>query len=268
MGRWLIVGVLAAAALGGALMMDKGTQPSTFVSFDGTELCYYDNGGDGRPVILLHGLIVDSDMTFGLSAYASSGRRSILLDARGHGCSEKPHDPSAYADRAMARDVLALISHLGLPSTDLLGYSLGGYTALEAALVDDSRLGSIIIGGVGSDEGDEQWFRDRAPELMSDTNEGGESFYRNFADEVGADRKAIAAWFAGADLPQIRETDDLSAIEAQVFILNASQDPDPSALAARLENAEYAQFEGDHVSVLQNPDFVRRIEQILRDSSR
>lgn len=265
----VLAGAVALTGLGLGLtlaVMASFEQPAqTYRSFDGTELCYFDQG-QGRPVILLHGLMVDSKTNFGATPYKNAGRRVIMLDARGHGCSAKPYAPAAYADRAMARDVLALIAHLDLPSVDVLGYSMGGYTAIEAAGIDDGAIGALILGGIGSAQGDEAWFRERAAEMLEDetSNEG---FYRQFADETGADRFAIGAWFQGAVLPQIGQTDDLSAIHAKVFIVNGTEDENPAVLGARFGQASTAQFDGDHISVLQNPRYVSEIEHILRLTS-
>ena len=118
----VIAGILVV--VGGLFVFMSESRQNTFASFDGVELCFFDNQEVGRPVILLHGLMVDSKTNFGLNAYSDTGRRVILLDARGHGCSQKPHDLSAYADRAMARDVLALIDHLDLTSIEWLGQLL------------------------------------------------------------------------------------------------------------------------------------------------
>jgi len=243
-------------------MNSDGTKRQTFVSFDGIELCFFDNGAVGRPVILLHGLIVDSETNFGLDAYSETGRRVILLDARGHGCSQKPREPEAYADRAMARDVLALIKHLDLSSTDLMGYSMGGYTAIEAAIIDDEKIGTLILGGVGNAEGTESWFRERSAEMLTD-NPDEDAFYRRFADEMGADPKAIGAWFLGAEFPQIGENTDLSRIDVEAHIYNASEDEDPAALAARFQRSQHARYDGDHVSVLENPRYIARVTEVL-----
>ena len=262
--KHLLVGlaIVLTVTIGFAMFFSKSPKPQKFTSFDGVNLCFFDNGGDGRPVILLHGLLVDSQINFGLDAYRNTGRRTILLDARGHGCSDKPHDPKAYAGRAMARDVLSLIEHLELQESDILGYSMGGYTAIEAALIDDTRIGTLIIGGIGNSEGDEAWFRERADEMLSDPPPDN-GFYRQLADDVSADRKAIAAWFQGAEFPQIREAEDLSQINAMVHILNASEDEDPATLAARFREAYHSSFQGDHISVLENPEYVSSIEKIL-----
>src|ERR1043165_7729579 len=58
-------------------------------------------------------------------ALRSAGARTILPDMRGFGASRKPREKEAYADSAMARDVLALIEHLSLQAVDVIGFSMG-----------------------------------------------------------------------------------------------------------------------------------------------
>lgn len=101
-----------------------------FRSFDQTRLSYTVSG-EGRPVILLHGFIVNSEINWShlIKPLVQTGRKIVTLDARGNGRSDKPHDPSAYADRAMAKDISSLIDHLGFDAVDLIGCSQGGYTA-------------------------------------------------------------------------------------------------------------------------------------------
>ena len=49
----------------------------------------------------------------------------IALDNRGHGKSEKPHEPNAYRLQTMARDAANLLDHLAIPKADVMGYSMG-----------------------------------------------------------------------------------------------------------------------------------------------
>src|SRR2546421_10923256 len=119
-------GVGGILSLAGGCRSREGRDVAAFASVDGTKL-YYEEEGTGTPVVLLHGL---SSSTKGnwqepgiWAALVDVGKRVIGLDARGHGRSDKPHDPSAYRDHAMVRDVGALLDHLGLESTDLVGYS-------------------------------------------------------------------------------------------------------------------------------------------------
>ncbi len=126
---------------------------ATFSSFDGTDL-YYEEEGLGRPVVLLHGLSVDVEVNWktpGIwSALVQSGHRVIGFDARGHGRSGKPHEPTAYENDAMVRDVAALLDELSLDEIDLVGYSMGASTALQFA-GQDGRVRRLVLGGIGGD---------------------------------------------------------------------------------------------------------------------
>jgi len=61
------------------------------------------------------------------------GFRVITMDLRGHGLSDKPHQPEAYGDN-MVKDVVNLVKHLKIEKAHLVGYSLGGFIALKCAV--------------------------------------------------------------------------------------------------------------------------------------
>ena len=97
----------------------------SFTTFDGRSLAFLDVGS-GPAVVLLHGSGSKAEGCFGprdrhegLIAPLSSTHRVLGLDARGHGASDKPLEPAAYAARAMARDVSALLDHLRVPDRDV-----------------------------------------------------------------------------------------------------------------------------------------------------
>jgi pimeloyl-ACP methyl ester carboxylesterase len=71
----------------------------------------------------------------------------ILIDARGHGASDKPHDPNAYGLQWMVNDVLAVLDHLQLPQANFWGYSMGGWIGFGLAKYAPERVYSLIIGG-------------------------------------------------------------------------------------------------------------------------
>ena len=107
----------------------------TFESFDGVEIAYWDEG-DGDPIVLLHGFTANSKINWQRSGIAdellASGRRVIMMDARGHGESDKPHASYSYWNRAMAQDLGGLAEYLMLYDYDMLGYSMGAKVAIEA----------------------------------------------------------------------------------------------------------------------------------------
>lgn len=106
---------------------------------------YYELHGEGPPLLLLHGF------TGGLANWApviarlQSGHRLITLDLPGHGRSDAPPDPAAYAMPAVSRHVAALLDHLGYEDVHLLGYSMGGRLALYLALHYPQRWRSLVL---------------------------------------------------------------------------------------------------------------------------
>src|SRR4051794_9095071 len=100
------------------------------ISFDGTPLAYrvWDGGSGLPPVVLHHGFVVDTEINWVVTgvvdALRAAGRTVVGLDARGHGASGKPHDPSRYGEENMARDLGLLLDALGAPEVHLVGYSM------------------------------------------------------------------------------------------------------------------------------------------------
>ena len=122
-----------------------------FASFDGVELAWTEIG-EGRPVVLLHGLFSNAEtnwLRFGTAAaIAAAGCRVILPDLRAHGASAAPHDPAAYPPDVLAIDVAALVAQLGLSDFDLGGYSLGARTTVRC-LARGMRPRRVILSGMG-----------------------------------------------------------------------------------------------------------------------
>lgn len=96
---------------------------------DGTQL-HYEDWGAGRPVVLLGSATMNSRMwEFQAHHLAERGLRCILPDRRGFGRSERPWD--GYDYDTLADDLAALIGHLGLRDTTLVGYAIGGGEAVR-----------------------------------------------------------------------------------------------------------------------------------------
>ena len=138
------------------------TEASThfWTASDGVELAYYELG-QGRPVLLLHGLFSDAHMNwikFGAAdRVAANGFRVIMPDLRAHGRSGKPHGEQYYPKGILTRDLNELIAHLALNDFDLGGFSLGARTTVEA-VGEGLRPRRAILGGAGL-EGLENWKR-------------------------------------------------------------------------------------------------------------
>jgi pimeloyl-ACP methyl ester carboxylesterase len=110
---------------------------------------YYEVEGDGPPLLLHHGFTdsIGGWREFGYVNALRGDYRLILIDARGHGASDRPHDPAAYEMARRASDVVAVLDELGVERTHYLGYSMGGRIGFDTAKLAPERLRSLLIGG-------------------------------------------------------------------------------------------------------------------------
>ena len=103
-------------------------------------------GGGGRPLILLHGLLLSQEMHRPLAeALAARGNRVITLDLLGHGRSDRPRDMWRYSMGSYGREIIALMDHLEIPEAVVMGTSLGANAALEVASAAPERLRGLVI---------------------------------------------------------------------------------------------------------------------------
>ncbi len=110
-----------------------------------TARVHYTDEGAGEPVILIHGVGANADLNWrrnGVIARLRSDFRVIAYDVRGHGLSDKPHDPAAYGAELIA-DVRRLMDHLEIERAHIAGYSLGGFIALAFATQHPERVRSV-----------------------------------------------------------------------------------------------------------------------------
>jgi pimeloyl-ACP methyl ester carboxylesterase len=122
---------------------------------DGIRLHYEVHGpADGTPIVAVHGFASDYQLnwvgTRWQETLTNTGFMVIGLDCRGHGHSDKPHDPAAYATSIMAGDVVRLLDHLDVPRAAYLGYSMGARIGLQVAIDDPERVTKAVLGGIGT----------------------------------------------------------------------------------------------------------------------
>src|SRR5689334_8325113 len=89
------------------------------------ELFVRDTGGDGQPILLLHGWMFSGDLNFwrNFDALADAGYRVLAVDHRGHGRGIRSHAPFRLAD--CAADAAALLRQLDVGPAIVVGYSMG-----------------------------------------------------------------------------------------------------------------------------------------------
>ena len=241
-----------------------------FTASDGVELAWHELG-EGRAVVLLHGLFSNADMNwlrFGHAAeIAGRGLRVIMPDLRAHGASAAPHDPAAYPPDVLARDGFELIARLGLGDYDLGGYSLGARTAARMAIAS-ARPRRLVISGMGL-------------RGMLDTGRRAGHFRKILAG-LGTHERGSPEWLAEAFLkttggdPQamlplldsfVDSTEaELRGLAMPTLVVAGAEDRDngpAEALAALLPDARYVEVPGNHMSAVTKPDLGRAIADFL-----
>lgn len=241
-----------------------------FTAPDGVELAWHEMG-EGRAVVLLHGLFSDADtnwVKFGHAALiADRGFRVIMPDLRAHGHSGKPHDAASYPPDTLAHDGLALIDHLGLEDYDLGGYSLGARTAVRMVVMG-AKPGKLIISGMGL-------------RGLLDTGTRSEHF-KQILTGIGSHQRGSAEWVAEAFLktqggdPQAllplldsfvdTKEAELRNIALPVLVPSGAEDHDNGSsedLANLLPNGRYVEVPGNHMSAVTKPELGRVIADFL-----
>ncbi|WP_037806229.1 alpha/beta fold hydrolase [Streptomyces sp. NRRL F-2580] len=106
---------------------------------------FYESAGEGPPVVLLHGGMLDLNMWDEQFWWlAGQGYRVIRYDARGHGRSSTVAGDYAHHD-----DLHALLTHLDVPCATLIGLSLGARTAIDTALVHPESVSALVLASPG-----------------------------------------------------------------------------------------------------------------------
>src|SRR5215831_1188383 len=109
---------------------------------------YYETEGSGPPLLLHCGFLqsLQDWRDAGYVAVLRDDFRLILLDPRGQGASDKPHDPAAYAVDAFVADVVAVLDDLGEATAHFRGYSMGGNIGAAMGHLAPHRCRSLVIG--------------------------------------------------------------------------------------------------------------------------
>ncbi len=110
---------------------------------NGIGIHYYRTGGNKPPLVLAHG-VSDNGLCWQRVALALQADFDlIMVDARGHGRSDKPATGYHYAD--FAADLAAFIQEMGLGATAVMGHSMGALTALMTAVQHPHLVSKLIL---------------------------------------------------------------------------------------------------------------------------
>ncbi len=263
--------------------------------------------GDGPPVVLVHGYNGPSKVNFATPLAASpdpsrrsvttvatdengrfvighgptvessllaAGHRVVMLDLRGHGHSEKPHDPASYSMAAWAGDVRAVVEHVGLQRASLVGYSLGAMIASH--LLSDPWVSRAALCGIGSSHVEGVY-----PELEAFLGLVGKCFLDGSWDQhpgtelflqfarLDPDADFVALGVAGQAIRMI-PLDVLRSASAPLLFLNGGGDMGASKrwdLAGLLPDAQHLIVgSADHGLATSDPLFQEALAKFLASS--
>lgn len=132
-----VLGSLALAQIASRSSVKTGYAP-----VDGLKV-YYEIRGTGAPLVVLHGGLGSTDMMSPIVTALAADRQVIALDLQGHGRTGDIDRPITY--EGMADDIAGLMKYLGIEKADVLGYSLGGGTALRVAIQHPNLARRLIL---------------------------------------------------------------------------------------------------------------------------
>ena len=135
----------------------------SFLDRDGVRI-RYERTGAGPVVLLSHGYTASGRMWAGnVGALADAGHTVVTWDQRGHGESDYPGDPSAYAEPLAVADMAAILDEVGAERAVIGGMSLGGYLSLAFHLAFPERTAALVLVDTGpgfrSDDARAAWNR-------------------------------------------------------------------------------------------------------------
>ncbi|MES2699153.1 MAG: alpha/beta fold hydrolase [Pseudomonadota bacterium] len=239
-------------------------------SYDGTQLAVH-SMGEGRPVLLLHGLFSSAQMNwirFGHAALlADAGFRAIMPDLRGHGQSAAPHDPACWPGDVLLRDAAHLVQALELVDYDLVGFSLGARTAC-AAVVAGLAPRRLVLAGMGLESLDNWQARSvfflDAIDRFDEVKPGDPAhFVVSFMKTMKIDR--VAARLLLSDGVTIAR-EALARLTMPTLVLCGEEDDDngsPQALAEALPNAQLQLIPGTHMGSVTKPEMGEALVDFL-----
>ena len=246
---------------------------------------HYRIEGHGEPVVLIHGFAVNGSFQWtvpGVTGALAKDYEVITIDNRGHGKSDKPHDPKKYGNE-MAEDIVRLLDHLKIKKAHLVGYSIGGFMTLKLVALHPERILSATTGGAGISKDFDQKFMDELADsldhgkgiipLLIRLNPPGES--KPTEERLKAingvisslnDASALAAVIRGMKGLAVTE-DDLKNTKLPILALIGDKDPlkkGVDEMRGHTPDLQIVEIHGaDHMNAFGRPEFIKSLKEFL-----
>jgi len=231
------LGLLLVAAAASPV---RAVQPTDgyFTARDGVKIHYLEAGkktGPGAPVVLIHGYTgtaLGNWFTNGIADALVDKHWVIAIDCRGHGKSDKPHDPAKYGPQ-MAHDVVELMDHLKIEKAHIGGYSMGGMITGQLLASNPDRFITATFGGSGVPEVEQEW-KDKVPADKPGPDPKEAEASKKLRGIPDRDDEALAAVRKYPWKPEQRGKVDLTKIKFPVLAINGEFDR-PNAKTQRMQ---------------------------------
>jgi pimeloyl-ACP methyl ester carboxylesterase len=236
----------------------------------------YELEGKGPPLVLMHGTSAFLEMwhEWGHVDVLKHDYELILIDALGHGGSDKPYQPEVYQLERVVNDIVAVLDHLHLNKASYWGYSMGGRVGYGLAKFAPERFSALIIGGahpfLSSSHSD---YREYANGMIRSLEGGIDKWVADFQHGVEVaeqlppltsqfksrmlanDLRALIALLQ-ADLPSLDTILTANTIPCLIYAGEADERvySHARACAAQMSNAAFYSVPGGHVAAFQRFD--------------
>jgi pimeloyl-ACP methyl ester carboxylesterase len=238
------------------------------------EMFLRDSGGDGPPVLLLHGWMFSADLNWyrTYAPLAEAGYRVLAVDHRGHGRGLR--SPNPFSLRDCADDAAGLLAQLQIPPVLAVGYSMGGPIASLLARDHPQWVTGVVLGATAMDWSGRRmrtFWRTMAA-LRLAMGLAPESFWRRGLRAGGFPESATTTWTAaelsrgnsvdiaeaGRELGRYDSRSWIAGLDAPGAVIVTTEDtgvppPKQRALAAAM-SAPVFEVHGDHSSVITRAD--------------
>lgn len=231
---------------------------------------YYESIGDGPPVVMVHGLWDDLRCWYE-AGYVDALRpdyRLILFDARGHGASDKPHDPAEYGVANLCGDVGAVLDAAGIDHAVFWGYSLGAKVGYALGGQLPVRLRALVMGRNGAQTPPPE----RVAQLVAAVTKGREAYEQVLNGLFGPDTSGFKHRWMSGDLKAyaaasqavpgfpLLTADGLAHFEMPCLLYAGDKDSshDPAKQRAKeIPGAIFASLPGlNHITALTRDDLI------------
>jgi len=232
--------------------------PQLVYAADGTRLATYTWGElDAPVVVIVHGFASNVRDNWVLTGWVReltrAGYRVLALDQRGHGSSDKPHEPDAYAIRTLVGDVETVMDTYLVEEAFYIGYSLGARVGWEVVRDLPQRIERAVLGGVPDGIPLERLDLDQVRAYVADGTEVTDRTTQNYialTERVpGNDLRSLVALAEGMRRTRTVDPDPANAPTRPILFATGTEDAiieGSRALAAAAPGGTFFEIPGRH----------------------